>query len=331
MAKLITFTPNGIYCPEADVYIDPWRKVDKALITHGHSDHARKGNGSYLCHNNSVGILKHRLGKIDVQGIAFGKPIIINGITFTFFPAGHVVGSAQIKVSNNKESWVISGDYKVAPDEIATDFEPVPCDFFITESTFGIPAFQWESSEKIFADINAWWSENKSNKITSIICAYSLGKAQRVIQGLDHSIGPVLTSAAVENLNQVIRNSGVPLKMTTLYKDQSKEDLNQSIIVCPSSAVEKIQKEIKKTSVAVASGWMALRGMRRRRNVDRGFVLSDHADWKGLNDAVEQTGAQKVYVTHGYTSIYSKWLESCGITSQTVETAFEGEQMPGER
>jgi len=327
LASLIKFTPNGIYCPQANVYIDPWRKVDKALITHGHSDHARKGNGSYLCHDNSVGILKHRLGKINVQGIAFGKPIVINGITFTFFPAGHVVGSAQIKVSNKKESWVISGDYKVAPDEIATAFEPVPCDYFITESTFGIPAFQWDDSKNIFADMNAWWSENKSNKITSIICAYSLGKAQRVIQGLDHTIGPVLTNASVENINEVIRHAGLPLKKTSLYQNHSREDLAQSIIVCPSSAVESIQKEIKKTSVAVASGWMALRGMRRRRNADKGFVLSDHADWKGLNEAVKLTGAEKVYVTHGYTAIYSKWLESCGIASEVVETSFEGEQM----
>lgn len=330
MASLITFTKKGIYCPSANVYIDPWSKVEKALITHGHSDHARRGNGAYLCHNNSVGILKHRLGKISVQGIGFEKPIKINGVTFTFFPAGHVVGSAQIKVFNEKESWVVSGDYKVAEDGVATNFQPVPCDYFITESTFGLPAFQWQASSEVFNEINHWWQENKSNKVTSIICAYSLGKAQRVIQGIDHSIGPVLTNPTVENMNKVIRESGVKLKETNLFMDQNSENLSQSIIVCPSSSVEKIQKAIKNTSVAVASGWMALRGMRRRRNVDKGFVLSDHADWEGLNFAVKQSGARKVFVTHGYTKIYSQWLSSIGIDSQTVETAFEGEQVPNE-
>lgn len=330
MSSLIKFTKKGIYCPDADVYIDPWRKVNKALITHGHSDHARPGHQSYLCHNYSVGILKQRLGKISVQGIEFEKPLNINGVTFTFYPAGHVVGSAQIKIENKSESWVVSGDYKVQTDGVATPFQPVKCDYFITESTFGIPAFQWESPEIVFEKINSWWAENSQQNITSIISAYSLGKAQRVIQGLDHSIGPVLTNHTIEKMNFAIRSQGVKLKSTQQFDSSNKDSLSKAIIIAPPGSIEKIKKQTNKTSIASASGWMALRGTRKRRSQDKGFVLSDHADWLGLNKAVKLTEAKKVFVTHGYTDIYSRWLNHCGIASQTVETAFEGEPLPNE-
>lgn len=327
MASLISFKKKGIYCPQANVYIDPWGKVEKALITHGHSDHARKGHQSYLCHNNSINILKSRLGSINVQGIAYDKSININGVKITFYPAGHIVGSAQIKLENNSESWVISGDYKIQPDSLATNFTPVKCDYFVTESTFGLPVFQWQKPKVVFEEINAWWQENISNKKASILCAYSLGKAQRIIQGIDNSIGPIICHQTVEKMNDAIRNSGIDLRQTELLADQKKEILNRSIIICPPGSLEKTEKLVPGASVAMASGWMSLRGAKRRRNMDRGFVLSDHADWNGLNSAITQTGAKKVYVTHGYTEVFSKWLNHSGIESQTVETAFEGESL----
>jgi len=327
LASLISFTKKGIYCPQANVYIDPWGKVDKALITHGHSDHARRGHQSYLCHQNSVNILKSRLGKISVQGISFEKEININGVRITFFPAGHIVGSAQIKLENKFESWVISGDYKVQSDSLATNFVPVKCDYFVTESTFGLPVFKWPDPASVFEEINHWWQDNQSKNITSILCAYSLGKAQRIIQSIDHSIGPVLTHSAVEKMNEAIRDTGLTLKETSLLNNQDKDILKKSLIICPPGSLEKTEKMVPSASVAMASGWMSLRGARRRRNMDRGFVLSDHADWNGLNMAITETGAQKVYVTHGYTDVFSKWLNHSGVESQTVETAFEGETL----
>jgi len=327
LPPLIKFTKKGIYCPEANFYIDPWSKVDKAVITHAHSDHARKGHNSYLSHNDSVGILKYRLGQsISIQGVAYNKKININGVDLSFHPAGHIVGSSQIRIANKKEVWVISGDYKLENDNLSQPFEPVKCDFFVTESTFGLPVFQWKKQESVFNEINSWWSKNVSVNRPSLISAYSLGKAQRIIQNVDHSIGPIYTHGAIENTNQVLRESGINIKETTLIADQSKSSLNKGLIICPPSALGSAWvNKFKNPSLAMASGWMATRGNRRRRNADIGFVLSDHADWNDLNKAVKLTEAKKIFVTHGYSDIYSKWLNHQGIESQTVETAFESE------
>ncbi len=325
MAPLIRFTSKGIYCPQADVYIDPWKSVDKALITHAHADHARRGHKGYLCHHHSINILKYRLGNINVQGIEYEKTININGVTISFHPAGHVVGSAQIKLQNNKESWVISGDYKIENDNLSVPFQPVTCDYFITESTFGLPVFQWEDQRVVMDKINKWWSHNKEQKVPSLISAYSLGKAQRLIQNVDHSIGPVLCHPAIANTNEAIIASGIKMKESHPIGDNYNN--TEALFICPPAAIDSLSKKLGKSSVAIASGWMALRGARRRRNVEHGFVLSDHADWAGLNQAIRDTGAQKVYVTHGYSDIFSKWLNEKGIPSQTVETAFEGEKM----
>ena len=184
MAGLIKFTKKGIYCPKADVYIDPWGSVDRALITHAHSDHARRGHKHYLCHNHSINVLILRLGDINVQGIEYGEKISINGVDISYHPAGHVVGSSQIRIANKKEIWVISGDYKLQNDNVSTPYEPIKCDYFITESTFGIPAFQWEPQSVIIDQINSWWSHNTAHNIPSLISAYSLGKAQRIIQNV---------------------------------------------------------------------------------------------------------------------------------------------------
>jgi len=326
---LITLTPQGLYCKKANVYIDPWRKVDKALITHAHSDHARPGMGSYLAHNDSVDVLKHRLGiSIKIQGIAYEKPMIINGVEITFFPAGHIIGSAQIRLKDNKECWVISGDYNISEDELIEDFVPVKCDTFVTESTFGLPVFQWPKTSEVIEDINAWWISNQANNQPSIISAYSLGKAQRVIQNVDHSIGPVFTHGAVENINKIFRANGIPLKKTERLYKNDKDVVNKSLIVCPPSANDSMwMRNIKNHKFAFASGWMALRGARRQRNTEKGFVLSDHADWNALNKAVKLTGASNVYVTHGYTETFSKWLNEKGIESSVLKTLFEGENI----
>lgn len=326
---LISLTTNGLFCEKANLYIDPWKKVDKALITHAHSDHARPGMGAYLSHNNSIDILKHRLGNtITIQGVMYEEPIFINGVEITFFPAGHIIGSAQIRLRDNKECWVISGDYNLSDDELIEPFVPVKCDTFVTESTFGLPVFQWNKTEEIVTDINTWWQYNQSLNRPSIISAYSLGKAQRVIQNIDHSIGPVFTHGAVENINKIFRANGIKLKKTEKLYKHNKDLVNKSLIVCPPGAVDSLwMRNIKNYKFAFASGWMALRGARRRRNTEKGFVLSDHADWNSLNKAIKLTEASRVYVTHGYTDVFSKWLNENGIASSVLKTLYEGETL----
>lgn len=329
MGNLLTFDGKGIYCPVAGVHIDPWKPVPKALITHGHSDHARWGMGEYLCTNGSVPILKHRLRNIKVSGVAYGEKVQINGVNFSFHPAGHVIGSAQIRVEYKGEIWVVSGDYKVQDDGLTTPFSPIKCHTFITESTFGLPVYNWEKQEVIFDKINSWWRKNQQAGKASLLTAYSLGKAQRIIQNVDHSIGEIFTHGAIENTNKVIRDSGVNLK-DTIYAtaDINYERYQQGLIIAPPSAANSSwTKKFKDFRLGIASGWMQIRGARRRRAADIGFVLSDHADWQGLNSAIKETGAHEIYVTHGFSEIFSQYLCNQGYDAKVVKTAFEGEQL----
>ena len=328
MSQLLTFDGKGIYCPIADVHIDPWKPVKKALITHGHSDHARWGMGSYICTLTSVPILKHRLGDVKIHGVPYGEKISINGVQFSFHPAGHVIGSAQIRVEHKGEIWVVSGDYKLSNDGFSEAFEPVKCHTFITESTFGIPVYHWEPQTVVFEKINSWWRKNQLAGKVSFLTAYSLGKAQRIIQNIDDSIGTIYTHGAIENTNKVLRESGLKLKDTTLINTDFKfDDYREGLIIAPPSAANSNwSKRFKDFSLGVASGWMQVRGARRRRAADMGFVLSDHADWNELNQAIELTGAENIYVTHGFSQIFAEYLRTKSYNAQVVKTAFEGEQ-----
>lgn len=324
---LLEFKKEGIYCPQADVYIDPWRPVKKALITHGHADHSRWGHKKYLATKSAAPVIRQRLGDIILQEVDYNEVISINGVKFSFHPAGHIVGSAQIRVEYKGEIWVVSGDYKLEKDGISESFEPVKCHTFITESTFGLPIYKWRSQQEVFDDMNAWWRQNKDEGKVTIITGYALGKAQRIIQHLDESIGKIYTHGAIENVNEIIRNQGIPLKNTIrVTQEIDKKEFTGNIIVATPSAIgSPWMKKFRPFSVGIASGWMALRGTRRRRSVDRGFVLSDHADWNGLNKAIKDSEAERVFVTHGYTHIFSKWLQEQGLQSDVVETQYEGE------
>ncbi|MEO1514143.1 MAG: ligase-associated DNA damage response exonuclease [Bacteroidota bacterium] len=324
---LLTFNPNGIYCSQADLYIDPWRPVERALITHGHSDHARYGHKHYLCTETAAPVIRHRLGDIKLQTIPFGKKVTVNGVDFSFHPAGHILGSAQIRVAYKGEVWVASGDYKLEQDGLAEAFEPIPCHSFITESTFGLPVYTWQDQESIFEEINDWWRQCQAAGKVAVLSGYSLGKAQRILRGLDPSLGPIFTHTAVENINRIIRQQGYDLPVTQQVRPEMKKpDFVGGIVVAPPAALNSPWiKRFQPHSLGIASGWMRLRGARRRRAADRGFVLSDHADWPDLNKAIAATGASRVFVTHGYTSIFSKWLNEQGYDAQVVETRFEGE------
>lgn len=325
---LMEFTDKGIYCPKADVYIDPWMPVTRALITHGHADHSREGHKHYLCTAAAMPVIRYRLGEdIDIETISYGIEKVINGVKFSFHPAGHIVGSAQIRVEYKGEVWVVSGDYKLENDGISEAFEPVKCHTFITETTFGLPIYSWISQKELFADINAWWRKNKELGRATVLSGYSLGKAQRIIQNLDETIGTIYTHGAVENVNEVLRAQGIPLKQTTrVVPDMPRSNFSGAIIIAPPSGIgSPWMRRFMPYSVGIASGWMRLRGARRRRSVDRGFPLSDHADWDGLNQAIDATGAERIFVTHGYTSVFSRWLTEKGLESATVKTQYEGE------
>lgn len=327
MSKLLKLTPKGLYCQQADVYLDPWKPVNKAIISHAHADHARPGSKHYVSHPLSAPIIKHRLGVKSVETKNFSEKFTVNGVSFSFHPAGHIPGSCQIRVEYKGEVWVFTGDYNTLKNDVYTPYEPVKCHTFITESTFGLPVYNWKENTVIAQQINEWWSKNKANGVTSILCGYSLGKAQRIIQSIDKSIGKIYTHAAVENINELYRNEGLKINPTIrVTKDIPKSEMIGELVICPPGSIgASWLNKFKPYKTAICSGWMLLRGAKRRRNVDKGFVMSDHADWNGLNQAVKATGAEKVYVTHGYTEVFSQWLTEKGIDAEPLKTEFEGE------
>ena len=323
---LIVARPQGLYCPAGDFYIDPWRPVDRAIITHAHSDHARVGHGHYLAHVKSEGTLRHRLGEIDLQTLEYGDAIEHNGVRVSLHPAGHVLGSAQVRVEHKGEVWVASGDYKLEDDGTCTPFEPVPCHTFITESTFGLPIYRWPAQPELFDDINRWWANNVAEGRASVLYCYSFGKAQRILSGVDASIGPIVTHGAVEPLNAVYRATGVRLAPTHPAPDMKPAELKRALVLAPPSAQSTPWlRRFGNHSDAFASGWMQLRGTRRRRGVDRGFVMSDHADWPSLLKAIGGTGAQRVFVTHGSIPVLVRWLREQGLDAQGFHTEYGGD------
>ncbi len=325
---LLEFTDKGIYCQQADVYLDPWKPVKKALITHGHSDHAKFGHQFYLCTQWSKPILQYRLNtESPIQSVQYDEVTTINGVNFSFHPAGHILGSAQIRVEYQGEVWVFSGDYKTEDDGLSVPFEPIKCHTFITESTFGLPIYKWKNQASIFNDINSWWSKNKDEGKVSVLAGYSLGKAQRILANVDPSLGKIYVHGAIQNVNNIIREQGIVMPTTHLItKETDKKEWQGALILCPPSAIGSTWiRKFLPYSLGIASGWMSLRGTRRRRGADRGFALSDHADWIGLNQVVKETGASRVYVTHGYTDVYATWLNEQGIEAHAVKTQYEGE------
>lgn len=326
---LLEFTDRGIYCPQAGVYLDPWKPVPRALITHGHSDHAHAGHGHYLCTPVTSPIIQHRLGLSPamVQAAPYGQTVAINGVDFSFHPAGHIPGSAQIRVDYKGEVWVFTGDYKRQPDGLSEPFEQLTCHTLITESTFGLPIYRWAPQPEIFRDVNTWWAKNKAEGKVSVIAGYTLGKAQRILKNIDPGVGTIFVHGAVDVMNQVLQRTGIVLPATQrVTKDMRKADFEGGLVVCPPSAVGSPWiRKFMPFSLGIASGWMALRGARRRRGADRGFVLSDHADWHELNDTVRQSGAENVFVTHGYSELFAQWLTENGLKAAEVKTQYEGE------
>jgi len=321
---LLEFTDKGIYCDAGKFYIDPWKPVDDAVITHAHADHAYAGHKRYLAHHHSREVLLYRLGELNLQTVEYGEKVMKNGVEISLFPAGHVIGSAQVRVEYHGEVWVVSGDYKTEDDGISTPFEPVRCHHFISECTFGMPVYQWKPQADVFNDVNSWWRSNAEHNLATVIVGYSLGKAQRILQNLDLSIGNVYTHGVIENTNDALRRNGIELNPTVrITSDTPKEEARKGIILAPPSSVgTPWMRKFNPYSFGYCSGWMAIRGAKRRRAADRGFVLSDHADWDGLVSAIDATGCECVYLTHGYTATFTRYLNEIGFNAREVHTLY---------
>ncbi len=333
MADLLQVTGEGLWCPRGDFWIDPWRPVPRAVITHAHADHARPGCGRYLCAAPGKLVLRTRLGpSAPIDTLRHGETTSINGVVVSLHPAGHLLGSAQVRVEHGGTTWVVSGDYKLAPDPTCEPFEPVPCDVFVTESTFGLPVYRWPEPATVAAEIDAWWRGNRDAGRTSVLLAYALGKAQRLAAMVDPSIGPIYAHGAVTKLVRAYRDSGVRLPSIDSVPARARRvgGGRALVIAPPSAAAGGWLRPFGEVAVASASGWMTVRGMRRRRGVDRGFVLSDHADFPGLVAAVEATGARRVLVTHGSSEAFSRFLRGRGIDAAVLATRYTGESADGD-
>ncbi|MDQ3372702.1 MAG: ligase-associated DNA damage response exonuclease [Acidobacteriota bacterium] len=327
--ELIKLTDKGLYCKRGNFYIDPWLPVKKALLTHAHADHTYRGNQQYLVPEEGKRLSRIRLGdEAVIETSKYGEAQYIDGVKISFHPAGHVLGSAQLRVEYKGEIWVVSGDYKLTPDATCAPFEPVRCHNFITEATFGLPIYRWTPTEIIFEEINQWWRRNQERGKVSVIFAYSLGKAQRVMNGIDRRIGRIFTHGAVERLTQAYRESGVDLPETKYVGAvENKKDFAGSLIVAPPSAAGSTWlKRLGAHSTGFASGWMVVRGARRRKAVDRGFVLSDHADWEELQTAIRATHAVTVFVTHGFIPELVRWLNENGMNAKPLKAQYVGEE-----
>lgn len=326
---LLTLTNHGLYCEAGDFFVDPWEPVDRAVITHAHGDHLTWGSRAYLTASPGVGVLRARMGPAaSIRGVPYGEPLSINGVTVSLHPAGHILGSSQVRLVHRGEIWVVSGDYKTDPDPTCAPFEPVRCHTFITESTFGLPIYRWPAQSEVFAEINDWWRDNVAQGKTSMLYGYTLGKAQRLLAGLDPAIGPILTHGAVERITAAYRASGVSLPPTR-YAGTAERRVHAEgaiVIAPPHASGSSWTRRFGNQSTAFASGWMLVRGARRRRALDRGFALSDHVDWPNLLATVAATEASDVWVTHGFTGPVVRWLTEQGVNAQAVQTRFEGER-----
>lgn len=328
---LIDFTNKGLYCAQGNFYIDPWQPVEKAVITHAHSDHARGGSQSYLCHRYSLPLLQLRLGPYNYQVVDWNEKVYMNDVAVSLHPAGHIIGSSQVRVEYKGEVWVVSGDYKIEPDGLSGVFEPIPCHTFISESTFGLPIYNWKPQQEIYHEIQNWVRSNEVAGKTAVLIGYSLGKAQRVLKAIEEVTGNIYVHGAIWNVHETLLQAGFKLPaVQRITPDMPRDTFKGSVIIAPPSADGSAwMRRFPSATTGICSGWMQVRGNQRRRNADAGFALSDHADWQGLLQAVKATGAQKVYITHGFQSVFSRYLNEIGIDASEVKTEFGNEEEEG--
>ena len=323
---MVSLTSRGLFCEAGGFYIDPWEPVERAVVTHAHSDHLQAGSRLYLTTAAGAPLVRARVGAdAAIETVAYGETISRDGVRVSLHPAGHILGSAQVRIEGGGEVWVVSGDYKLEPDPTCVPFEPVRCHTFLTESTFGLPVYRWRPQSEVFGEIETWWSANRDAGKASVLFVYPLGKAQRVLAAIrPAALHPVYCHGSVERYNRIYSASGVALSPASMVVDApAGTDWTGSLIIAPPmNSTAPFLRRFGRVSTALASGWMRIRGTRRRRSLDRGFVLSDHADWTQLLDAIRSTGAEHVWTTHGYSNVLARWLQENGIGAKAVETRF---------
>ncbi len=328
MDRLLRSTERGLYCPAGDFYIDPQQAVQRAIVTHAHSDHARPGSRHYLAAKSSEQLLRMRLNDdAEFEFLPYGQSTSIGGVDVSFHPAGHILGSAQVRLEYRGCVAVVSGDYKLGDDPTCESWQPVKCDLFVTESTFGLPVYRWESDDTVKESINEWWRESRDAGKCCVLYGYAIGKSQRLLASLDPTIGPLYTHGAVEKGCEAYRSAGVLLPETIYVGSVTgKKDWGGAMVVAvPSAHGTPWMRKFGVISTAMASGWMAIRGSRRRRAVDRGFVMSDHVDWPSLLTAVEACEAKTVWVTHGYSAVVARYLQSKGLDATAMDSTSRSE------
>jgi len=326
--ELLTQTPYGFYCPVGDFYIDGQGPIERTIVTHGHSDHAYFGPKTYFATPITAAVMRHRLGEqVSITELSYGQNILFNGVTVSLHPAGHIPGSAQVRIEYQKEVVVVAGDFKRSIDGISTPFEVIPCHTFVTESTFALPIYHWPDQLQIADQLNSWWQSNQQKNKATVIFAYSLGKAQRVLHLLHSEYGPIFCHGAVFAMNQVLSQAGLQLPDAQKVVGPGKNELyHKACILAPPSAYgTPWLKKFEPYSSGVVSGWMTVRGRRRSKTLDRGFPLSDHADWPSLLQTIQETGAQQVIVKHGYTDVLARYLTEMGISAVSLGHSHTGE------
>jgi putative mRNA 3-end processing factor len=320
---------TGLYCPSGGFHIDPWGPADRALITHAHGDHARAGSRAYLCADPTAPILRRRFGgEAAIESLPYGDTITLGDVRASFHPAGHILGSAQIRIEGAQGVWVVAGDYKRAPDPTCRPFEVIPCDTFVTESTFGLPIYRWDPTASVIAEVIEWWEENRTHGRTSALFCYTLGKAQRLLAELSRATDrTVFVHGAMASMIDAYRDAGVPMLATASVTEQAKaRKFAGELVLAPLSARgTPWMRRLGVHSDAFASGLMRVRGVRRQRAFDRGFVISDHADWPALLQTIAETGASRVFATHGHAEPLARYLRERGLDAGHLRTAWEGE------
>jgi putative mRNA 3-end processing factor len=336
---LLKITPQGLYCPPGGFHVDPLRPVPKALVTHGHADHARAGHGAVLATRETLAIMAVRYGEdfcLARQEAALGEAVRVGDVSVRFVPAGHVLGSAQIAIEAGGLRVVISGDYKRQADPTCAPFESVPCDVFITEATFGLPVFRHPDARqevRKLLDSVALFPER-----AHIVGAYALGKAQRVMallreEGFD---GPIHIHGALERLTEFYKAQGIPLGETPKVVAAERKTLGGAIVLCPPSAIQDLwSRRFPDPVTAFASGWMRVRGRARQKGVELPLIVSDHCDWDDLGRSILETGAGEVWVTHGQEDALVHWCGLQGIRARPLHLLGygdegEAEPLPGE-
>jgi putative mRNA 3-end processing factor len=318
MSNLLETTPSGLYCRVGDFYLDPTKPVPKAIISHAHADHARPGMGQYISHPITAAVMKRRIAAdLTHSCLEYGEQLNINGVQLSLHPAGHIPGSSQIRVEYKGEVWVYSGDYNTEADPTFATFEPIKCNTFITESTFGLPIFKWRESRHICNDIKAWVSQSKEEDLTPVLLAYSLGKAQRLIAGLKD-----LRFALHGSVSQVCHALSPFIDLSNSFfvnSENIRTERFDAVIAPPNVFHSNWLNRFGPYSCGFVSGWMAVRANKKKSGYEKGFVISDHADFQNLVTVIKTTRASKVLVTHGYTTSLSRYLNEIGIDACELE------------